>query len=408
MKKIFAFIGQLFLRPSVRIGLGVLVTGGFIAGALAWQGFNTAMDFTNKEEFCLNCHTMHDNLLPELQKTVHWSNRSGVRATCPDCHVPHNFTDKMARKMQASREVLAQFTGQIGTREKFKEHRIVLAQREWARFAANGSRECRSCHDYKDMDFNKMRPTSQVAMRNAAARDQSCMDCHKGIAHQLPDMKGARNPAFDTLVSSASGQSVSTGKDYFTVFPQEMFTDASLKNKIGKLEVATKVKVLETQGEAQLVELALWRKNKGFGRVWYSQFGLNITNAVFSKEVAQDKALVQVLSAKEDPVTGLEWQQVQAKVWIRKGGLIDSVEPIWTVARASYTQSCSVCHRQPQESHFDANAWPGLFGGMVGFTSMDPDTAQVVLKYLQSNSSDFSKTPHGADAADTSLQTARP
>jgi hypothetical protein len=32
----------------------------------------------------------------------------------------------------------------------------------------------------------------------------------------------------------------------------------------------------------------------------------------------------------------------------------------------------------------------------------------VVLKYLQSNSSDFSKTPHGADAADTSLQSARP
>ena len=36
----------------------------------------------------------------------HWNNRSGVRARCPDCHVPHDFTDKVARKMQASREVL--------------------------------------------------------------------------------------------------------------------------------------------------------------------------------------------------------------------------------------------------------------------------------------------------------------
>ena len=120
---------------------------------------------------------MHDNLLPELQKTVHWSNRTGVRARCPDCHVPHNFTDKVARKMQASREVLSHLMGDIGTREKFKEHRIVLAQREWARFAANGSRECRACHDYNNMDINKMRPTSQVAMRNAAARNQSCMGC---------------------------------------------------------------------------------------------------------------------------------------------------------------------------------------------------------------------------------------
>lgn len=140
MKNLLRSLRDLFLKPSVRIGLGVLVTGGFIAGVLAWQGFNTAMEATNKEEFCLSCHTMHDNLLPELQKTVHWNNRTGVRARCPDCHVPHDFTDKMARKMQASREVLGQLIGTIDTREKFKEHRLVLAQREWKRFSPTARR----------------------------------------------------------------------------------------------------------------------------------------------------------------------------------------------------------------------------------------------------------------------------
>ena len=154
MKNLLRSLRDLFLKPAVRIGLGVLVTGGFIAGVLAWQGFNTAMEATNKEEFCLSCHTMHDNLLPELQKTVHWNNRTGVRARCPDCHVPHDFTDKVARKMQASREVLGQLLGTIDTREKFKEHRIVLAQREWKRFSANGSKECRACHYYNHMDFD--------------------------------------------------------------------------------------------------------------------------------------------------------------------------------------------------------------------------------------------------------------
>lgn len=408
MKKILQFIRQIFLRPSVRIGLGVLVTGGFIAGVFAWQGFTTAMNATNKEEFCIGCHTMHDNLLPELQKTVHWSNRSGVRARCPDCHVPHDFTDKVARKMQASREVWGHLAGTIGTREKFSEHRIVLAQREWARFSANGSKECRTCHDYKDMNFDKMRPTSQVAMRNAAKRNQSCVDCHKGIAHQLPEMKGARNPAFDTLVSSASGQTIKVGNSYYAVVPQDLYSDDGLSKRIGSIEVATEVKVLEVKGDAQHVELALWRKNKGYGRVWYGHFGLNITNAIFEKEVAQDKGFVNVLSSKEDPMTGLEWQQVKATAWIRKGSLIDSVEPIWTIARASYSTSCSVCHRQPDEAHFDANTWPGLFGGMVGFTSMDGDTSRVVLKYLQVHSSDFSKMQHGAGSPENSLQTARP
>ena len=408
MRKLFRFIADLFLRPSVRIGLGVLVTGGFIAGVLSWQGFNTAMEATNKEEFCISCHTMHDNLLPELQKTVHWNNRSGVRARCPDCHVPHNFTDKVARKMQASREVWGQLVGTIGTREKFKEHRIVLAQREWARFSANGSKECRACHDYKDMDFDKMRPSSQVAMRSAAARDQSCVDCHKGVAHQLPEMKGARNPAFDTLVSNASGQSVSAGNEYYLVVPQDLFADEALTQRIGSVEVATQVKVLETKGDAQRIELALWRKNKGYGRVWYSNFGLNITSAILDKEMARDAGLVNVLASQEDPMTGLEWQQVKASAWMRKGSLIDSVEPIWTIARASYNTSCSVCHRQPDEAHFDTNTWPGLFAGMVGFTSIDQDTARVVLKYLQSHSSDFSTSQHGAGSPEGALQTARP
>lgn len=142
---------------------------------------------------------MKDNLLPELQKTVHWQNRTGVRARCPDCHVPHNFTDKIARKMQASREVLGQVIGTIDTREKFLDHRLTLAQREWTRLKANDSKECRNCHDYDSMDFSKMRVTSQMVMRRAAENNTSCIDCHKGIAHQLPDMKGAHNPLFDTL-----------------------------------------------------------------------------------------------------------------------------------------------------------------------------------------------------------------
>ena len=408
VKSVFGFLGRLLLRPSARIGLGVLVAGGFIAGVVAWAGFDKGMELTNQEPFCVSCHTMGDNLLPELQKTVHWSNRTGVRARCPDCHVPHDFTDKVARKMQASREVWGHLIGTIGTREKFKEHRIVLAQREWARFAANGSKECRACHDYKDMDFNRMRPASQVAMRNAAARDQSCVDCHKGIAHQLPDMKGGHNPAFDTLISSAAGQSIETGGTYYSAVPQDLFADEGLTDKIGSIEVASGVKVLETKGDAQLVELTLWRKNKGYGRVWYGHFGLNITSAVLEKEVARDDSLVNVVEGKEDPLTGLEWQQVATKGWIREGTLIDSVEPIWTIARASYNSSCSVCHRQPDEAHFDANTWPGLFGGMVGFTNMDGDTAKVVLKYLQTHSADFVATQHGPGAPDTTVQTARP
>lgn len=391
IKHVFQAAYQLFMRPSAKIGLGVLVTGGFIAGAVFWGGFNYGMEKTNQEEFCLSCHTMEDNLLPELQKTVHWKNRTGVRARCPDCHVPHNFTDKIARKMQASREVFAHVVGTIGTREKFQEHRIVLAQREWARFKANNSKECRNCHDYDSMDFSKMRVTSQMMMRRAAENNASCVDCHKGVAHQLPSMKGARNPAFDTLVSAAHGISVGNGKTYYSVTPQDLFADAGLGQQIGSLEIATPVKVLQTKGDAVEVELTMWRKNKGFGRVLFGHFGLNITNAILDKEFAGKPENIKVLESKVDELTGLEWQHVTVHGWVKKGNFVESPEAIWDVARASYSQSCSVCHRQPSEAGHDANQWPGLFAGMVGFTNMDEDTAKLVLKYLQTHSSDFVK-----------------
>ncbi len=78
-----------FRRPSVHFSLGFLTFGGFIAGIIFWGSFNTALEITNTEAFCVSCHEMYDNVYQELKPTIHYTNRSGVRATCPDCHVPH-------------------------------------------------------------------------------------------------------------------------------------------------------------------------------------------------------------------------------------------------------------------------------------------------------------------------------
>lgn len=155
--------------------------------------------------------------------------------------------------------------------------------------------------------------------------------------------------------------------------------------------------VLEANNEAQRVELDLWRKNKGYGRVWHSNFGLNITSAILNKDVSRDENLVSVLVSKEDPATGLDWQNVKAQVWMPTASLVDSPEEIWDIASANYNQECNTCHRQPDEASFSANSWPAQFAGMVGFTSMDDDTAKMVLKYLQTHSSDSIKTAHGGD-----------
>tara|TARA_B110000881_G_C18403504_1_gene427225 strand:+ start:138 stop:725 length:588 start_codon:yes stop_codon:yes gene_type:complete len=191
MKKILLTGWKTLIKPSVYYSLGVLVIGGFIAGVIFWGAFNTALEITNTEEFCISCHEMEDNVYQEIKSTIHFSNRSGVRATCPDCHVPHKWTDKIARKMQASKEVWAMLFGTINTREKFVAHRRQLAENEWRRLKSNDSLECRNCHNFDYMDFTEQSDRASFQHSTAlASGEKTCIDCHKGIAHQLPDMKG--------------------------------------------------------------------------------------------------------------------------------------------------------------------------------------------------------------------------
>lgn len=389
MKEFLRKLWATLRRPATKISLGTLTLGGFIAGVIFWGGFNTALELTNTEQFCISCHSMRDNVYPELQKTVHWSNRSGVRATCPDCHVPHNWTDKIARKMQASKEVFAQVFGVIGTREKFLDKRLELAQHEWARFSANGSKECKTCHKYASMQFDKMRPTSRFQMQHAAQTDQSCIDCHKGIAHELPAEMDSTGGLIGKLISRSHSTDFNKGAPIYSINFLEMYVDEGLQQDGGVLEPASMVTILEENDSAAKVTLTGWRKMKGFGRVIYEDFGLNIASAALSKEVAQSQTDIRTYETKEDDLTGLTWQRVEVDLWVKKADFLDSIDPIWTEAKQAYDTNCSLCHTQPDVAHFDANTWPGMFDGMMGFVNFDQATQALVLKYLQKHSSTF-------------------
>jgi len=184
--KLVKIFWQRLSRPS-KAASGVLLGLGFVGGILFWGAFNTGMEATNTEAFCSSCHAP---IVAEIRETIHYSNRSGVRAICSDCHVPHEWTDKIIRKVQASKELVAYALGTIGTLEKFHARRGYLANREWQRMKANDSRECRNCHDFNFMDFSEQGRRSVAQHSTAlASGEKTCVDCHKGIAHRLPDMR---------------------------------------------------------------------------------------------------------------------------------------------------------------------------------------------------------------------------
>src|SRR3546814_14704278 len=91
MKRLKRLLGRLWLlvsRPAVHLRLGFLTLGGFLGGVVFWGGFNTALELTNTERFCISCHEMPDPVYQELTRTVPFPHPPGLRPPCPSAHHP--------------------------------------------------------------------------------------------------------------------------------------------------------------------------------------------------------------------------------------------------------------------------------------------------------------------------------
>jgi len=187
-KKRLQVVWTFLKKPTAKYSLGTLLVVGFISGIIFWGGFNTAMEMTNNEEFCISCHEMRDYVYEEYKDSVHYANRTGVRATCPDCHVPKEWTYKVVRKIKATNELFHKALGTIDTPEKFEKKRLQLARNVWKEMKDTDSRECRNCHDYASMDYAEQGRRSMQQHAEGLDTGKTCIDCHKGIAHSLPAM----------------------------------------------------------------------------------------------------------------------------------------------------------------------------------------------------------------------------
>lgn len=175
---------QSYCSLSARCPIGVFFSV-FILGILFWGAFNTSMEITNTETFCISCHEMNVNVYQEYKKTIHYSNRTGVRATCPDCHVPKTWIHKVIRKIGATNELYHKLKGSIDTKEKFEAKRLKLAEHVWDTMKKNDSRECRNCHSFSYMALNKQESRSQKKHNRALQDNMTCIDCHLGVAHKI-------------------------------------------------------------------------------------------------------------------------------------------------------------------------------------------------------------------------------
>ena len=190
-----------WLKRPPQCSMARMLVIGILGGIVIWGGLNTGMEYTNRTEFCLSCHTMKTPY-EELKKTVHYSNRTGTSVGCADCHVasskePLDYARKMTQKVFASKDVIGEILGTIDTPEKFEAHRLTMAKRVWAQMEASDSKECRNCHKFEKMDTTRQKDRSVVKHEGAMQDGKTCIACHKGIAHKPVHhlLEGGQAPA---------------------------------------------------------------------------------------------------------------------------------------------------------------------------------------------------------------------
>ncbi len=324
--------------------------------------------------------------MEEYKASIHYQNAIGVRAGCSDCHMPQEISGQIVRKIQASNDVYQHFiTKAIDTPELYEDKRLEMAQRVWNRMENNDSSSCRSCHSYEAMDHKLQSVTAAKQMKEAATDNQTCISCHKGIAHEMPDMSGGYRKAYKELEKEAA-EPVKSEK-LFSLTEMPMYKNREASKSVGKLLPATEIKVLDRSDDMLNIEITGWRDTKGRGRVLTTEAGKRIFAATLKGSQARK---VDVLESVTVGDANRRWERVSTSVWIRNENLLGDIKPIWEYSEELYLGTCTQCHGAPDVDHFSSTEWIAQLKGMMSFVDMNKREERTLLKYLQT---------HGADSA---------
>jgi nitrate/TMAO reductase-like tetraheme cytochrome c subunit len=161
----------------------------FVFGLVAVIGSEVMIYQTGTDKFCAGaCHSMEAFTAPEWRDSIHYSNASGVQAGCSDCHIPHIYPQKLwVKATSGARDIYGEIRGVISTREKYEAHRLEMAELVWQRMKETDSRECRYCHNSETFDLESQNEYAARAHQQGLSQGETCIDCHKGIAHLTPD-----------------------------------------------------------------------------------------------------------------------------------------------------------------------------------------------------------------------------
>jgi cytochrome c-type protein NapC len=175
-----------------------LVGFGVVVGFLTTVGTQVMVAVTGTDAFCGGaCHSMQW-VAQEHRESVHGANGFGVHAGCHDCHIPKDYPYLLWYKAKAGvKDAFGELRGVISTEKAFNEKRLHMAGLIWAEYKSNNSENCRNCHQFTPEALARQKEFARPIHQQVLEGKATCIDCHKGVAHKLPEgvaASAARTP----------------------------------------------------------------------------------------------------------------------------------------------------------------------------------------------------------------------
>ena len=355
----------------------VLVTSGLVLSAVA---LSPSLSST---AFCQSCHEMG---MPDQEYTesAHFKNASGVRAECSSCHLPNDMANKLVAKVDALRHVFGHMVGRLSTDEKYEGARLRMAEKVWRNMEGNDSRECRSCHNEDAFVFEKFSSHSEgLRMSKGLAEGKTCIDCHKGLVHKMPDRSSGYKKLLEKLLAETSDPDIDADK----VYPLE--TVHSYSNKHGEVEsrilAATELTILDNAGDWLRVRVDGWQQQDVDAMIYELQ-GKRIFAVALEKQ-ARKRPVVH--STMLDPDTEQTWHRVSYETWVTSNGMVEDKSKLWDYGAKLHSASCGQCHMAIPAKNFLANQWIGVMNDMKrNVRHLSKEQYRFLRKYLQLNAKD--------------------
>ncbi|MDH2997043.1 nitrate reductase [Pasteurellaceae bacterium LFhippo2] len=362
-------------------GLGLMALGAAVLG-----GTQYAMKATSTTEFCVSCHSM-SHPQAEWEGSVHFSNRKGIRAECSDCHIPQdNAYHYVKTKVLAVKDLWNTFVvDKLPDQEAYEVHRLEMAQSVWADMKANDSATCRSCHRFEAMALSEQKESAQKMHQLAMETNQTCIDCHKGIAHFMPDVPVDSAAAMGELAKHG-GEFGSSDKVLYSL----TMSPAQFAGGEARLMPYAELHNWKEDGDKVTATINGWQQ-VGAESVVYMDLGKRIMVALLNDDV-KDK--VNVVKAVHDDVTNSEWKEINFDISMPKSAVTANIEALNSFGHNLNQTHCSGCHAAIGADHYTANQWIGVVNSMKDRTSMSADDVRAVTIYLQRNAKDIKGSSH--------------